>query len=907
MAIPILATKLYLPPHHPNAVVRSRLLDRLDAGCARGCRLTLVSAPAGYGKTTLVSDWLRRTEQGIVWLSLDEQDNDPTRFFAHFIAGFQQVVPTIGQDTTDLLAGAPFPSLDAVMTRLVNDLVHISQPLTVVLDDYHVLQASPIHSAIQFLLAHQPPSLHLIVITRQDPPLSLPRLRARGAMTEIRADDLRFTTEEAITFFRQTMRLDLMTAAVTALNTRAEGWAASLQLAAFALQGDPGRTASSVERFVAAFGGSHRYVMDYLMDEVLAQLPEDWRTFLYQTAILDRLTGSLCESVTNQTDCQATLEKMDRANLFVIPLDEARSWYRYHHLFADLLRYRLRQLQPDRIPELHRRAATWYAQHSFINEAIQHWLAAHDFEQAARVVEQHAELVQWQRGEWETVRGWLDQLPDELIHAHPKLCLACARGRVLAGQITQVEPYLHSVETYVQQTESHAVDQFAIRRLQCEVAIVRANIAWQRGDLSDANHLFHRALELLPSEEQQLQTRIRLGLAETNYLIGDVGAASQAYQALRELSSETRSFYAALIAMSRLCMLAMLQGRLHQAHQICQQMQQFIAAQSEPLSAIASMADGCFGDLLREWNELDRAAQHLQKSIECGQRIGNPLVLLHGHIGLARVLQAQGDMTGAHEALTAAKQIEQQHRITWTRGTPAASTWQARLDLAQGNVAMAARWAQEQKLSATDELSFHREVEHLTLARLLIAQDQTTEALHLLDRLASVTESSGRLGRLLEVRILQALAWFKPRDTHRAFECLSQAMTMAEPAGYVRIFLDEGEPMIFLISDFRFSIEKQSALHHLLSYVDKLLATFATPSTPSAICNLQFAILPDPLSARELEVLRMMASGWSNQQIAQTLCVTLGTVKSHNNHIFRKLDVTSRTQAIVKAQALGLL
>ena len=716
---------------------------------------------------------------------------------------------------------------------------------------------------------------------------------------------------------------------MTALNTRTEGWAASLQLAALALQALPSRDTPSVDRFVAEFSGSHRYVIDYLMEEVLDKQPTDLRTFLCQTSILERLTGPLCEVVTGQADGQAVLEKLERANLFVIPLDAERSWYRYHHLFAELLRYRQQRTQPDLIPELHRRAGSWYEQQGWASEAIHHFLAARDFQQATRVVEQNVDAMHWGRGELATARHWLEQLPPEIVKTRPRLCLAYAWALVPTGEVKTVEPYLRAIEVQLQHSEMFssvtaeagpftAVEpatwgESERQRITSEIAGVRASMAWHRGDLPHAIEQYQLALEQIPDEELHLRGRIMIGLAEAYYLKGDVAAASQTYHRVSELGRRSHSLLASLAAMARLVNLQVLQGQLRRAAETCQQMQHLVATQAEPQLAVAGIVDTCLGDLLREWNDLEQAEQQFQQGIERGQQSGNPLILLNSYIGLARVLQAGGNPAGATEAILAAQQAERQYQVTWTRGGPPVSAYQARVWLMQGQLAAAGHWAEEQKLQATDAISFQHELDYLTLARLLIAQGQTDPAISLLDRLQRVAESGGRWGRVLEAQLLKALAYQAQGNSPRAQETLNQVLTQAESEGYVRLFVDEGDPMRGLLTAYKLQLKKRlpARQQELMAYTDQLIAAFAKPTVlvrpHSKIEPPLSQRLVDPLSERELEVLRLMAAGQSNLEIARTLVITVGTVKSHNNHIFGKLNAKNRAEAVACAKAYGLL
>jgi LuxR family maltose regulon positive regulatory protein len=604
-------------------------------------------------------------------------------------------------------------------------------------------------------------------------------------------------------------------------------------------------------------------------------------------------------------------------------------------------------MQPDRLAELHGRAAMWCEQNGLAAEAIEHWLAAPDHEQAARIVEENAETMHWGQGEPALVRYWLEHLPHEVVLARPRLCLAYVWALATTGLSDKVEPYLRAAQDRLREgapstgadagTSSStapvpgaeaALGRASRSRLLGEVAGIRASLAWHRGDLADAIQQYQRALAQLPEDDPHLRSRVMMGLAEAYFLTGDARSASQAYQTINDLGQKSHSLLASLAAMARLWHLQVLQGRLRQAAATCSEMQQLVEAQAElppavaGVPAVAGIIDACQGDLLREWNELEKAEQRLRRGVERGQRSGNPLILLNSYVGLARVLQARGETDAALQAISSALQVERQYHVTWTRGGPPVSTYGAHLALMQDHLAAAVQWADEQHLQITDDIPYPRELDYLTLARVLLAQGRAGEAMGLLKRLQLAAESSGRFGRALEAQMLRALAYRAQDNISQALEALSQALAQAQPEGYVRLFVDEGEPMRLLILDFRLKIEKQARsvsdepARRLLGYADTLLTSFDRPSPTvvqrqSAIVgckhprNQQSTI--EALSEREMEVLRLMAAGKSNQEIARTLVITVGTVKTHNNHIFSKLGVQNRAQAIVRAQALGLI
>jgi LuxR family maltose regulon positive regulatory protein len=901
MSALLLSTKLSIPPARPERVSRPRLLKRLNQLPAY--RLMLVSAPAGYGKTTLLSEWAASQQLGlcVAWLSLDEADNDVARFLAYLGAAVNPVVPQISQWIAAMLQ-PPQPSPpEAILTVLINELASASTQLALVLDDYQVIETQAIHDAVVFLLEHLPPQLHLIIATRADPPLPLARLRGRGQLDELRAADLCFAPDEAGCFIERVTRRTLSEQEIAALTARTEGWAAGLQIAAMSLQKQP-----EAAQFARAFTGSNRHILDYLVEEILQHQPEEWQSFLLQTSILDRLSSAVCDAVTGQAGSQSKLEELDKANLFIIPLDEDRQWYRYHRLFADLLRQRLQLLQPDKLPMLHQRASAWYDQHGFTSEAVEHALAANDSERAARLIEKAAELT-LMHGEVTTLLNWTQALPDDVVRAHSALCIYHAWALLLAGRPMQL----------IQARLKDAGVEADTELVSVEAAVFRALLAAVTGDARHGVELSRQALERVPEDRLFLRNIALSSLGMAHVLHGDIEAAADAFNESARLGQQIGNVLFAVGALCNVAGLCLMQGQLHRADAISRRALELATDAAGRRMPAASRALLNLGELAREWNDLAAAERYLAEGLELSRQTGS-IGLLAGYLHLARVKQTQGDPSAAAELLQHAEQLALQ-----TNATPLddmlVKVSQARLWIMQGDLAAAEQWgqaivAQEASGQAPAPYDLH-EVELITLARLAIARQRASEALSMLAPLLQTAEKHHRVRRLIELLNLQALALHARGDAAEARAMLWRSLSLAEPEGFVRIFLDEGEPLRLLIVDFRFWIEKHSLdlvyRTRLLSYIDRLLSCFA-PSIPehtASIQNPQSQIqnLVEPLSERELEVLRLIAAGLSNREIAERLVISLSTVKGHTANIYSKLAVDSRTQAVAAATALGLL
>jgi LuxR family transcriptional regulator, maltose regulon positive regulatory protein len=958
MSTPLLTTKLYVLPPPPNVVLRPRLIERLNQGMHR--KLTLISAPAGFGKTTLVSAWLtklrieneelRKSDRDndsqfpilnsqfqVAWLSLDEGDNDLTRFLTYLVAALQTIAPTIGAGLLSALQSPQSQPIESILTALLNELTTRPDHFVLVLDDYHVLDATPIDDALTFLLEHLPPQLHLVIATREDPQLPLARLRARGHLTELRAADLRFTPAEAAGFLNQVMGLRLSAANIATLEERTEGWIAGLQLAALSMQGN-----QDVPSFIRAFAGDHRYIMDYLVEEVLQRQPEQVRSFLLQTAMLGRLHGPLCDAVLDERpttkDESSTsfvlrpssfvLEELERGNFFVVPLDDTRQWYRYHHLFAEVLQAHLMAEQPDRVATLHRRASAWYEQHGSPADAIRHALAAQDFARAADLVELAVPAMRRMRQE-ATLLGWLKALPDALIHRRPVLSAVYAGALLASGELEGVEARLLSAERWLDTTadlrarpdarsgEMVVVDDEAFRLLPGAIAVWRAGHALALGDVPTTVKYARRALDLLPEEDHLGRGAAAALLGLAAWTSGDLETAHWTYAEGMARVHKAGHLSDAISGAIARADIRIAQGCLHEAMRIYEQALQLATAQhpegTRPL--LRGTADLYVGmsELHREQNDLHAATQCLLRSKELGERTGLPQNRSRWCVAMARIREAEGDLDGALELLDEAERLYVSDFFPNVRPVAALKI---RVWVAQGRLGEALSWARAQGLSAHDDLSYLREFAHLTLARVLLARATSEhadrsifEATGLLQRLLQAAEAGERTGSVIEILVLLSLAHQAQGDIPAALVPLERALTLAEPEGYVRMFVDEGPAMAVLL--------EAAAKHGTApSYVRHLLAAFARTEGQGlrtelaeslhSVLSPQSSSLVEPLSVREFDVLRLLRTDLSGPEIARELMVSLHTMRTHTNNIYTKLGVNNRRAAVRRAEELGL-
>jgi len=915
----LLATKLHIPRGRDGLVPRPRLVERLTGALAG--ELTVVCAPAGFGKTVVLADWARRSGRPVAWLSLDTGDNDPVRFWRHVAAALGSAREGAGQPLTDLL-GPPARSLEAVVTALVNDLAAVPGVVVLVLDDYHLIEAAAVHESVMFLLEHLPAGLRLAMAGRADPPLPLARLRAGGDLAELRADQLRFTREEAAALLAEAAGTGLPEDAVAVLAARTEGWAAGLQLAALSLRDQQDPTG-----FIASFSGSHRFVLDYLAEEVLDRQPDRMRAFLLETSVLERLCGALCDAVTGRGGSQQLLEAIERANLFLTPLDEVRGWWRYHPLFADLLRVRLGQEQPERLPGLHRAAAAWCEHRGLADDAVRHALAAGDAAWAARLVERHiGATLAWAEGA--TATRWLASLPGEQVRARPRLCALRAVQAVLAWQAGEVELWLDAAEAAL---ASAPADEIAGEQaaagwdagwlpadLPGTLLALRANLARMRGDADGTIRLTRQVLAHLPAEEGGLRFNAAWNLARASWLNGELGEAERALAGLAAARPAGEVLGMAVCWDHGLVLRA--QGRLRAA---LASYQQALADGTEvegPASPALGFMHVGVAAVLYEQDELTGALEHATaglaglRRLAGGWSVTSARQLAEALVTLAWIQLALGDRAGAGAAVGEAEQAGPSPDVV-DLFNPAGAP-RMRLLLALGQLAEAAGWAAARGLDPGDQPGYPREREYLLLARLLVAQEQLARALPLLGRLHAAAAAQARTGSLIEIGAVTAVARAACGQQAGAAAALAGALALAWPEGYLRVFADEGAPLAAVLDRLiagQRSGRVSPAPGVPLAYLRRLQAAFrpgdarAVPPQPVAAAEVAAPELAEPLTDRELQVLALLAAGISNQQIASDLVVALETVKKHVSHILGKLGAANRTQAVARARALGLL
>jgi LuxR family maltose regulon positive regulatory protein len=889
VSISLLATKLFFPLVRTNQVTRPRLTRMLERGL-RG-PLTLISAPAGSGKTTLMGEWHAHAGENVTvaWLSLDSEDNDPYRFLTYFSAALESAVPSLTGSIVSMLQSAEPPAPDFIVTTLLERLGKLATELVIAFDDYHLITNIFIHDFFNRLLSYPPPALHIVILTRADPPLPLARMRARNELEEIRASDLRFTLDEVVAFFSKTMGLSLSLEQVTLLELRTEGWVAGLQLAALSMRGS-----ENVSDFIVSFSGSHHYVMDYLIEEVLDRQSEEMQDFLLKTSVLERMNASLCNVLTGNVNGQSMLEGLVQANLFVVELDNERQWYRYQHLFADVLQNRLRQSSLVDLNEMHYRAADWLEQNQYLPEAMRHALAGGDNERAGWIAEQ-IDALMLARGERVALLNWLQSV-EELVPLRPVLSIDKAWALILTGQLAQVEPLLVQAERLI----PNDTPDDRIQHMSGNIAAIRCYQATITGDAASGLAHGEQALKILSESDAATRGVVHLALASAHVLLGEYDTAIQLAEQASRLGKLAGNIHVAVLAKSSMATLLMVLGQNHRSEEIYREALPLAAQSNGQMLPIAAHIYSGLSRLMYEWNDLNAAQDYIEKAFDFGQNWGDADTLVTAHVMLARIRQARGDEQGAEESISAAESLIRTRQISpsgpgWVE---MAHVW---LWLAQGNHEAIEGWAQMHANLITDQTGVDGS-ERLIFARILLAQGNHAAAMKIIAQLLQESEAVGHTGTVIEQLVFQALVWQQRGEIASALKVLERALSLAAPEGYVRVFLDQGMLMKALLRQ----LKVESA--NMKKTINNLLASFDSDSSIVASASTDISqLLIDPLSARELEVLRLVAAGKSNQQIADELFLATGTVKKHLNNIFGKLGVQHRTECVARAREIQLL
>ena len=889
MTTQILATKLFIPPPRPDLVSRSRLLDHLESGAA--CKLTLISAQAGSGKSTLLGEWIRQSDRPVAWLSLDERDNDLNRFLRYFIIALQQIEKRIGTEALVTLQSSQRLEAEPLLTGLIYEITEIHYPFSLVFDDYHVINAPEIQQALLFWLDHQPQGMHLVISSRADPPWPLSRMRVRGEIVEIRSQEMRFTLEEAGEFLNEVMGLDLSQEAILALERRTEGWIVGLQLAALSMRQQADR-----EGFIRAFTGSHRYVMDYLLEEVLDQQSSEIREFLLKTSILKRLSGPLCDVVAGEKNSQNILLDLEQRNLFLIPLDDERRWYRYHHLFADLLKNRLGQTRGDEMRDLHKRASLWYEENGLLPDAINHALAANEIGLIAHLAEEMV-IYRMDYGELTALLSWLGRLPEATMIQYPWLLVTRAWAFFYTGRYEVVDENLAEIESVL---ASDALPAELATRIRGHVAAIQSYLAELREDPESAMRQAESSLALLPEKDIMLRSFVAIRWANCLVWFGEFEKGIQVYQEAGEASKLVGDGQSAIIALSEMAAVQMIHGKLRQAVEnitgINSYADMLARRDGRRLPAVGLLYRHT-STIKRQQNELSEASYYAREAVKICEQWGEKEALLFGLLALARVRFAQGKY----------RQVEQGfRRIMQLAGqiSPLAvlqfQDWVLYFQLLRGKTEEAERWVQAHGLAVDDEIRFERRFEYQNYARLLLAKGYCSQALKVMNTLLMVVTGVGAGLYMISYRVLLARILYAQNQLDEALIAIQEALSMARPEGYVRAILDEGESVEELL---RAAIARGIEVE----YAGQLLAALRDQTRSSTAEKLRAAGIADPLSPREMEVLRLLVTDLTTPEIADELVVSVSTVRSHIKNIYSKLDTHSRHEAVTRAKELNLL
>ena len=916
---PLLATKFFVPHVRTALVARPALLDRLER--CHDCGLILLSAPAGYGKTTLLAAWAASSQTPVAWLTLDAADNDPIRCLRYLLAALQRLDATLGQEVQALLQSAAPPPPALLTTALINELAARSnQRFVVCLDDFHLIEDAAVLETMQTLVAHRPPSLHLAIATREDPPLPLARLRAHGELAEVRVQDLRFSAAETTRFLQEVMGLALSAEVIAALDARIEGWPAGLQLVALSLQRQDDPAVA-----LAALAGNHHFILNYLTEEVLRRLPADQQDFLLDTAILPRLSGTLCDALMERDDSAAQIEAFYAANLFVTPLDDAHHWWRYHHLFAELLRAQLQHKQPARAAALLHKASVWFAAQDQPAEAIELAFAAEDYAQAVALVERYARQ-QVQQGYVHTVEQWLQRLPATWRPAGRRANLAFAWSLLLRGQLQEVEPYLLRAEAL----STPMADEVDVA-LRAETVALRAALAAVRGDVASALPLAADALALAPANDSYILGTAYFALGTAHNYAGNASAAIASYRAALPLCREAGNTIAAMLIVGNLAMLYLARGQLHAAADLCRKVIEAAELRHEARSPALAVVYGAYSHVHYAWGDLVAARRLSVPALAAARLGGHAAALAYGCVVQAQILHALGDLAGAEASLAQALELRGRGMPAWVE--PQIVALQVALAVARGDEAAAHHALVQSGVALTDPTNRNIEIVHLAWVRFLLHQALRSPAAvsaHLLDAAYETTErvlaaagAADRMGVVLEALLLRALIQHAQGDDPAAQRDLRQALLLGESEGYVQFFVEAGAPMYALLTRLRTTLATHPAprddapsptyIAQLQQATQPPASSYTTSKRPISQSpnlqspNLQSPNLIEPLSDRERDVLRLLAAGLTYQQIADRLIVSVNTVRFHVKAIYGKLGVDKRLAAIDAARGLGLV
>jgi len=904
----LLQTKLAIPPLRSDLVKRLRLVNKLNAGL--NGKLTLLSAPPGYGKTTLISEWIHQRKLQTAWFTIDEGDNDPASFLAYMIAAFQTIEKNWGRPARELLQSPQLPSLESVVITLMNSLTSLPKNIVLVLDDYHHIQSPSIHRMLGFFFDHLPPEMHVVIATRSDPPLPLSKFRSRNQLTELRASDLGFTSEETRIYFKEQLNVDLAFEEVHLLDSRTEGWITGLQLAALSMQGRP-----DVPAFVEKFAGDNRYIVDYLMEEVLNRQTQPIENFLLETSILDPLTGPLCDEVTGQKNSQEILEKLEKSNLFIFALDNERKWFRYHRLFADSLRQHLQHKHGDSVSELHRRACDWYDKNHLKYEAVDHALAADDFNRAAFLLEDMAETV-WDRGQQMTLAQWFGRLPRRIISSRPQLCVFYARSLIMSGNQTDAEHCLSSAEQILESSSEEIVEIFpdgtrfhhVYNRKETlgKISAVRALSAMYRGDVPNViEHAYH-ALVLLPEDNLTWRGVVTtmLGMAHGWAGDGDMAKAEKAFLSASSISEKAGNISFHLFAGLSLAGVYSYQGRMAEAEKLCHHLLQIAEQAGLSKTGNAGSIYSILGGILSEKDQIAKGMSLCRKGLELAQ-FSHDLIALQGiRLNMIRIWLIQKEIGRASRLIEKIERDAKKYSLPpWMIHVTAA--YRGAIMLETGNFDAAIRLAEEQELDTKNKLSARSDPEHIFLARMLISQEKPLEAEIFLTRLIKNAEEGQRITVAIQMRLVKVLALYAQAKIAEAVDELKRALAISEPAGFIHVFTMEGQTMRSLLQKIMEDEKRVLSAQNTpvpKSYIKRILAAFEPARTPGKAVELE-----ENLSEREMEVLKLIAAGLTNQEIAGRLFISLNTVRTHTKNINSKLHVHSRTQATARAKKIGLI